>query len=198
MDDALTMQEKKSLKLNKLYDAAYELFITKGIQETAIDDIVKKAGVAKGTFYLYFHDKYDLIDRMVVQKSSALIEEALKEVEKKSKTEHVDFQNGVIIVIDYLIEYFKKDKELLTVIYKNLSWGLCKEAMNIDKMNNAARLFVEDYKDPAGDTERAVQILYIIIEMVGSVCYSAIVNENPYSIYDIKPALYTSIKKILS
>ena len=43
-------------------DAGYDLFITKGINNTVIDDIVKKAGVAKGTFYLYFKDKYDLVN----------------------------------------------------------------------------------------------------------------------------------------
>ena len=39
-----------------LYLAAYELFTEKGITETAISDIVKKAGVAKGTFYTYFEN----------------------------------------------------------------------------------------------------------------------------------------------
>lgn len=70
--------EKKLLKEKKLYEAAYELFITKGINDTSIDDIVKKAGVAKGTFYLYFKNKYDIIDRIIIKKSLGIIKEALK------------------------------------------------------------------------------------------------------------------------
>ena len=35
-------------------------FTSKGIQKTSISDIVEDAGVAKGTFYLYFKDKYDI------------------------------------------------------------------------------------------------------------------------------------------
>ncbi len=35
--------EKKLLKEKRLYEAAYELFITKGINDTSIDDIVKKS-----------------------------------------------------------------------------------------------------------------------------------------------------------
>ena len=41
-------------------EKSLKLFTTKGINSTAISDIVEKAGVAKGTFYLYFKDKYDI------------------------------------------------------------------------------------------------------------------------------------------
>ena len=46
--------KKKELKMTKLYDAAYDLFTSKGVHETVIDEIVKHAGVAKGTFNIYF------------------------------------------------------------------------------------------------------------------------------------------------
>ena len=49
--------ENKQQKLEALYENAYELFLNHGIEKTSISDIAKKAGVAKGTFYLYFTDK---------------------------------------------------------------------------------------------------------------------------------------------
>ena len=55
------VDENKKKKKEALFNTAYELFTTKGINATAISDIVEKAGVAKGTFYLYFKDKYDII-----------------------------------------------------------------------------------------------------------------------------------------
>ncbi|MBX0312473.1 MAG: TetR/AcrR family transcriptional regulator, partial [Sulfurihydrogenibium sp.] len=39
---------------DKIIVAAKELFSTKGYHETKVSDIVEKAGVAQGTFYLYF------------------------------------------------------------------------------------------------------------------------------------------------
>ena len=60
---------KKKKKESELYSAAYELFTTKGINKTVIDDIVKKAGVAKGTFYLYFKDKYDIKNKLIAHKT---------------------------------------------------------------------------------------------------------------------------------
>ena len=48
---------KKQLKRDALMSSAFDLFTTQGFTETTIRDIVTRAGVAKGTFYLYFKDK---------------------------------------------------------------------------------------------------------------------------------------------
>ena len=53
------LEDNKKIKKDALLDAAFTLFTTKGINKTSISDIVSAAGVAKGTFYLYFVDKYD-------------------------------------------------------------------------------------------------------------------------------------------
>lgn len=42
-------------------EAANGLFLARGIDATTVDDICEKAGIAKGTFYLYFHRKEDLL-----------------------------------------------------------------------------------------------------------------------------------------
>jgi AcrR family transcriptional regulator len=42
-------------------DAAQQLFLKKGIGATSIDEIVTAAHVAKGTFYLYFASKEELL-----------------------------------------------------------------------------------------------------------------------------------------
>ncbi|WP_068621186.1 TetR/AcrR family transcriptional regulator [Paenibacillus tuaregi] len=45
---------------NEILDAAMELFSTKGYENTAVSDIVKKVGVAQGTFYYYFRSKDEI------------------------------------------------------------------------------------------------------------------------------------------
>ena len=44
------VDENKKKKKEALFNTAYELFTTKGINATAISDIVEKAGVAKELF----------------------------------------------------------------------------------------------------------------------------------------------------
>ena len=70
------VDEKKKRKKEALFNTAYDLFTTKGINSTAISDIVEKAGVAKGTFYLYFKDKYDIRNKLIVHKTQELFSAA--------------------------------------------------------------------------------------------------------------------------
>jgi AcrR family transcriptional regulator len=44
-----------------LLDAGLAVFVDKGVAATALDDITRRAGVAKGTFYLYFDSKEQLL-----------------------------------------------------------------------------------------------------------------------------------------
>ncbi len=44
-----------------------ELFAKKGFDKTTVDEIVARAGVAKGTFYLYFKSKDDLIKELAFE-----------------------------------------------------------------------------------------------------------------------------------
>ena len=53
------LDDKKKQKRDSLLMAAFALFTQKGINDTSISDIAKKANMAKGTFYLYFKDKFD-------------------------------------------------------------------------------------------------------------------------------------------
>lgn len=34
----------------------------------------------KGTFYLYFHDKYDLMDQIILYKSAAIIKSVIEQM----------------------------------------------------------------------------------------------------------------------
>lgn len=54
-------------RTNELIDAAEELFLTNGYDKTSVSDIVKKIGVAQGTFYYYFQTKEEILDAIAVR-----------------------------------------------------------------------------------------------------------------------------------
>ena len=54
------VDDNKKQKKHTLLRAAFQLFTEKGFSKTTVADIVDRAGLAKGTFYLYFKDKFDL------------------------------------------------------------------------------------------------------------------------------------------
>ena len=77
------VEEKKKQKQEALLMSAFELFTSKGINNTSISDIAKQAKMAKGTFYLYFKDKYDIRDRLIANKASRLFERAEEAMRKE-------------------------------------------------------------------------------------------------------------------
>lgn len=119
-------ENNKQKKKEALYNTAFELFTTKGIHKTTISDIVQKAGVAKGTFYLYFADKYDISNKLVAKKTSSLFTNAVNAV---TKTDIEHFQDRFIFIIDHIIDELTRNKALLTFISKNLGWGVFKSAL---------------------------------------------------------------------
>ena len=120
------IENNKQKKREALFNTAFELFTTKGIQKTTISDIVQKAGVAKGTFYLYFTDKYDISNKLVAKKTSELFTNAINSLSKKDIT---NFRERLLFIIDHVIDDLTKDKPLLTFISKNLGWGIFKTAL---------------------------------------------------------------------
>jgi AcrR family transcriptional regulator len=58
-----------------LLNAALELFVEKGFSATRSDEVASRAGVSKGTLYLYFPSKEELFKAVVRTNISALIAE---------------------------------------------------------------------------------------------------------------------------
>lgn len=101
-------------KKQKLLESAYQLFTTKGIHNTSIQDIVDKTGVAKGTFYLYFQDKYFLQKELIIKKSKELFQNALNHLDKNIN----NFDSQFIFIINYIIDEMKQKKRFSKIYRK--------------------------------------------------------------------------------
>jgi AcrR family transcriptional regulator len=60
-------------KRQSILDAALDEFAARGFADTRLDDVARRAGVAKGTIYLYFRDKENLFQDLVRTRLSPLI-----------------------------------------------------------------------------------------------------------------------------
>jgi AcrR family transcriptional regulator/predicted DNA-binding transcriptional regulator AlpA len=71
-----------------IIEAAIRVFATKGYYRTHVQDITKTAGIAKGTFYLYFQNKRDIFIEVVdevIRKMMSEGNEAIKDEEDPAK-----------------------------------------------------------------------------------------------------------------
>ena len=120
------INDNKHEKERKLLNTALRLFTEKGIKKTSIQDIVHDAGIAKGTFYLYFKDKYELQDVLLAKTSHEFFSNACKEANKH----HFDrLDDKIIFIIDSIIDALIARPNILKFIQKNLSLGLYSEKL---------------------------------------------------------------------
>jgi len=57
--------ERTAERRAAIVEAAMEEFIARGFTATRLDDIAKRAGVAKGTIYLHFKDKESMFEELI-------------------------------------------------------------------------------------------------------------------------------------
>ena len=187
------VEENKQIKRENLLASAYTLFNKKGFVDTSINDIVEYAGVAKGTFYLYFKDKWDINEQVVTEKARLLFDEAIINTNDK----RIDnFDDRIINIVDYIIEAFKDNPDLMKLINKDLSLGIFNNILTDDYIN-IREMFIDELKKYNKRIKNPDVTLYMIIELVGSSVYNSIINGIPLSIDEYKPYLFNQIRKII-
>lgn len=190
------VDENKQQKEDALFQSAYNLFMSKGISKTSIHDIVQAAGVAKGTFYLYFKDKFEIRDRLIARTAEKLFQSANSELEKV----HISkFEDKIIFIVDYVLDQMEKNKAVLQFVSKNLSWGIFRQAIEKkEKEVSVKQLFYKLLEEsPDVHIEAPDTMLFLIIELASSTSYSTILENDPVSYEELKPYLNASIRAII-
>lgn len=191
------IEQNKQEKKTKLLENAYALFGSKGFNNTSIQDIVNKAGVAKGTFYLYFKDKHDIRDQLVADKSSQLFLDARIALEDS----HINsFDNKIIFIIDHVIDDLKENPDILGFVNKDLSLGFYSNELTKIFDDHALGLydmFMQGVRDESITLKNPDITFFMIVELVGSTCYSCIMKQVPCDIDTYKPYLYATIKQLM-
>ena len=185
---------KKRRKKESLLNTAFSLFSSKGFQNTSISDIVDRAGVAKGTFYLYFTDKYDIRNKLIAHKAASLFLEVCQALPQNEK---LSFEDQILYITENMIDRLEADPTLLRFISKHLSWGVFRNSVisfQDGSDQSAYEAFVallhgsgKQFRDPE-------IMIYMIIELVSGAIYNPILHGQPASLAKIKPYLYDSIR----
>lgn len=151
----------KEEKRNSIAISCINLFCQKGIQQTSIEEIAKNAGVAKGTIYLYFKNKEEIIftiwDILTQQHEDSLNHRIKPQMSSKEKilnyfnfsdfeknydkekllTLYQNFVSSMLIdetklYTAYFESFFQKDYEF---IYKYLEEGINDKELQIDDID---------------------------------------------------------------
>jgi TetR/AcrR family transcriptional repressor of nem operon len=76
---------KKISTRQKIIDSAYRLFYERGFNGTSIDDILKDAGVNKGSLYHIFKGKKEVLLAVIAEKIAYNLQQKYKDIENADK-----------------------------------------------------------------------------------------------------------------
>lgn len=192
------VDENKQQKLDALYYSAYDLFIEQGIEKTSISDIAKRAGVAKGTFYLYFTDKYELRDHLIARTAGKLFLSAWQALEVSPVS---TFEDRMVFIVDHILEKMKENKPMLRFISKNLSWGIFRQAIlssdGVADINIMDLFRTQLLENPSVKLRDPETMIFLIIELASSTSFSTILENDPITFEELEPYLNESIRAII-
>lgn len=109
--------DRRSIRTKRLIrDAFTELMKEKGFEGITVRDLTQKADINRGTFYLHYRDKYDLLER-----SEAEILQDIEEIQRFSKKIkpidifNNDFQEPIPFML-HLFEYIEENADFIKVV----------------------------------------------------------------------------------
>jgi AcrR family transcriptional regulator len=122
-------KKEKENKKNTILRAARKLFFDRGFKFVTVDSIAAKAGVSKGSIYLYFDSKEEIYAQVLITDNI----EHNKEIKKFADKEATAAQ----LLLEYsqiYINYFLEHNELFRIL---MTFMLQTEQMNLTKEQNA-------------------------------------------------------------
>ncbi|MBP7733147.1 MAG: TetR/AcrR family transcriptional regulator [Caldisericia bacterium] len=119
----------------QILDAARKVISVKGFAGARISDIVSKAGLAQGTFYLYFKNKQDVVFQLAQQITTSQSERIALFEQIGPSMSRSEFIEKVYTVFDSYMVFFKENADIMRV--------LAGEVSNDPKQNKVFRDIIE-------------------------------------------------------
>lgn len=157
----------------KLLQSAKELFAKKGYYETKVSDIVERANVAQGTFYIYFKSKEEIFLELI----KTLHQELLQKLEVYLNVE-TDYQTTIKnLVKEFLTEVYN-NKEIAEIFFSQL-FGLNQEfkQLYIKKISDIQQLLFEVLKKYFPE-EKSRILSTIILGFIRQIFFNCLINKN--------------------
>ena len=181
---------------NQIIEASEQLFMEKSVSKVTINDIVQRAGIAKGTFYLYFDSKETLVWHFIDTKLSGLNKYLAKlEVEGYEKED-------IEKIISYIASFSKKHKTLIKLMHHVRFFSFIgfhnMESKSVNKWIEWLYIWLEKGRLKGElDIDNSRFMAYFLVVTLHEVFERAIIDETPFAIDEASEELKVLIVKLL-
>ena len=86
-------KRRKDARPKEVIDAALALFGDFGYAQTRLEDVASRAGISKGTVYLYFSSKQDLFEAVIHERALPWLEQIASQTPNESDSTEVVLRN---------------------------------------------------------------------------------------------------------
>lgn len=120
----------------------------------------------------------------------------MQEVSTREFSSSVD---KFLYFLEYIIDYLSRNRVLFKFLKKDFSWVFYKkitENEQFAELKRAKEMFLKNFNTNYTQEELEI-VVFMILELVSSLTYSSIVNDEPAPIEKVKPLLLSTIRKIL-
>ncbi len=185
-------------KKEKIMQAALKVFKKKGPDKASVREIMAETGFGLGTFYLYYTDKNDLKEKIVLDKAMDIIIKAEENCEGEDPIERY------ISFVDYIIDYLIANPFELDLLSNNITWALYTKIEHDERLTEAdstLQFILNKYENLFSKSYSQSQQLYILamtFDIMMSTCKSALMEDSTLSIDEMKPVLFAVIRKIFN
>lgn len=190
--------EKLGGKKAEIMEAALKVFKKKGPDKASVREIMAESGFGLGTFYLYYTDKNDLKEKIVLDKAMDII---IKAEENCGGDDPVE---RYISFVDYIIDYLIANPFELDLLSNNITWALYTKIEHDERLTEAdstLQFILNKYENLFSQSYSESQQLYILamtFDIMMTTCKSALMKDSTLSIDEMKPVLFAVIRKIFN
>ncbi|MFO3715513.1 MULTISPECIES: TetR/AcrR family transcriptional regulator [Anaerococcus] len=190
--------EKLGGKKAEIMEAALKVFKKKGPDKASVREIMAESGFGLGTFYLYYTDKNDLKEKIVLDKAMDII---IKAEENCGGDDPVE---RYISFVDYIIDYLIANPFELDLLSNNITWALYTKIEHDERLSEAdstLQFILSRYENLFSQSYSESQQLYILamtFDIMMTTCKSALMKDSTLSIDEMKPVLFAVIRKIFN
>ena len=185
-------------KKERIMQAALKVFKKKGPDKASVREIMSESGFGLGTFYLYYTDKNDLKEKIVLDKAMDII------IKAENNCEGEDPIERYISFVDYIIDYLIANPFELDLLSNNITWALYTKIEHDKRLTEAdstLQFILNKYENLFSKSYSQSQQLYILamtFDIMMSTCKSALMEDSTLSIDEMKPVLFAVIRKIFN
>lgn len=173
-------KERAILTKNKVFETAIELIRTKGYDNVTISEICEKAGVAKGTFYVHYKSKEDIIKESYYSDMSEFVLKNYKRLISEDNDMSIKDKIEKFLILEFEFTNYVGFEMTCRAYITNLTECISKETKHFEKRDFTKELkdlISEGINQKAFDTNQTSEEIFLYLEsfvrgFMASWCFS--------------------------